>query len=1402
MKKIFSQQGQNYYLGLDIGTDSVGWAVTDLNYKLLRVNNKNLWGVRLFDEAQQASARRLQRESRRRLERRRLRVNLLQQIFAPAINAKDSNFFARLDDSNLYGEDKREKTKFSLFSDTNFTDIDFHKKYKTFYHLRAAMMSEANPDPRMVYLALHHIVKYRGHFLIEGESMNAVENIAMPIEEIKRYLADRDESNCNDCFDLSKTDSFRELLVQKVGKTTKANSFAECFSVEKHNKKFLTVLKLVAGCSVSVKDLPVECDDEKLKICFDGDWENQETVLREALQDDYVLIENAKLLFDYSQFKAILGNHKYLSQGMAEKYKKHEDDLKALKYVLRKYFSKEKYDDMFRNASDNNHTNYTAYSGRVSFGRKNGKKVVLDVKSNSREYDDFIKYVKEVLSSSETAMQDEVSKRILTDIEKKEFMPKQVSKNNATLPYQLNLAELDAILENASKYSEYAFLNEKDEDGISARVKIRSLLTFRMPYYVGPVNNSSGKYWIVKKDDGRIMPWNYEQKIDLEQTERNFIERMTNACSYFPKEKVLPKCSLLYEEYVFLNIVNKIKINGEPIPVSLKQRLSDYYAETGANKLSKKFLKRWLIEENVAQNDDDLQIEGFDDGATVHRRTFYQFVQIFGSKQAVLENLKDIEEIVKYATISGSEKSNLEKWLVKNYKYLQKEQIKRIKGLTCKGWGRCSQKFLITKFGTNPETGEVNSLSVMDVLRDTTLNFMELWNDEVYGFSKAFDSENNKSYEEISYSIVGELYCSPAVKKQIWQALTVVKELRGILGCAPSKIFVEVARGSDSKKDKLEERKRTTSRYEQLKKVFEDIRRQNDASLAEDVYDKFVKVGERKEKLQNQKLYLYFLQNGLDAYTGEPIDYNHLELYDKDHIYPRSKVKDDSIHNNLVLTYRPQNAVKRDDYPISEKIRNNPKVKALWKTLRAQGLMTEEKYKRLTRTTELRDDEMADFINRQLVETRQSTKEVIGVLKRVFADSEIVWSKASNVSDFRALPKRIGEVSVPRFVKCRELNDLHHAKDAYLNIVVGNTFNVRYGHNAKYWVKEHPTEKLTSSAKIYECDVKTQKVTAWIAGDNGTMAQVEKTMRSNAVLFTRESKVAKGALFNATIEKKDEKGEKNLVPLKNCSSNCGKRAKMSQTSKYGGYNSESRTYYMLVKYVERKERKKGTVEKVKYKFLGVTAKDAHMLTDDASRVEYCENFGLTEPIILLDKIKIHTMFEFKGTRLTLAGMTGNRLVWRLAQQNVQDEETERYLKKVINVLEKRKKDADYKICDKDGVSEEQNLILYNSVVNTLLSPKYAGSGSLVSFAKKLSATNLMDKFKELSVEKQCVVLGEICKVLQCNALASDLSLLGEGKTCGKILTQSTLDNLDEISVVHRSVSGLFEKKIPLYVFDK
>lgn len=34
-----------YYLGLDMGTNSVGWAATDPEYRLLKAKGKDLWGI-------------------------------------------------------------------------------------------------------------------------------------------------------------------------------------------------------------------------------------------------------------------------------------------------------------------------------------------------------------------------------------------------------------------------------------------------------------------------------------------------------------------------------------------------------------------------------------------------------------------------------------------------------------------------------------------------------------------------------------------------------------------------------------------------------------------------------------------------------------------------------------------------------------------------------------------------------------------------------------------------------------------------------------------------------------------------------------------------------------------------------------------------------------------------------------------------------------------------------------------------------------------------------------------------------------------------------------------------------------------------------------------------------------
>ena len=51
MEVVNMQNSKKYYLGLDIGTDSVGYAVVDSEYSLLKYKGEPMWGVHLFDGA-------------------------------------------------------------------------------------------------------------------------------------------------------------------------------------------------------------------------------------------------------------------------------------------------------------------------------------------------------------------------------------------------------------------------------------------------------------------------------------------------------------------------------------------------------------------------------------------------------------------------------------------------------------------------------------------------------------------------------------------------------------------------------------------------------------------------------------------------------------------------------------------------------------------------------------------------------------------------------------------------------------------------------------------------------------------------------------------------------------------------------------------------------------------------------------------------------------------------------------------------------------------------------------------------------------------------------------------------------------------------------------------------------
>lgn len=169
-----------YSIGLDIGTNSVGWAVITDSYKVpskkmkvlgntsKKYVKKNLLGALLFESGITAEGRRLKRTARRRYTRRRNRILYLQEIFSTEMAKIDESFFQRLDDSFLVPDEKRD-SKYPIFGNL-VKEKTYHDEFPTIYHLRKYLAdSSKKADLRLVYLALAHMIKYRGHFLIEGD---------------------------------------------------------------------------------------------------------------------------------------------------------------------------------------------------------------------------------------------------------------------------------------------------------------------------------------------------------------------------------------------------------------------------------------------------------------------------------------------------------------------------------------------------------------------------------------------------------------------------------------------------------------------------------------------------------------------------------------------------------------------------------------------------------------------------------------------------------------------------------------------------------------------------------------------------------------------------------------------------------------------------------------------------------------------------------------------------------------------------------------------------------------------------------------------------------------------------------------------------------------------------------
>lgn len=1156
----------SYHLGLDIGTASVGWAIMDEDYNLLNKHGQKTMGVRVFSEGDTAAQRRSFRTTRRRLKRRKWRLSLLEEIFASHINKVDPNFFARLKESNLSPKDEKKKFKGSLlFPDMEGGDANHRNFYPTIYHLRRDLMLENRKfDIREIYLALHHIVKYRGHFL---EEIN-IDDLSRNTEELTDIL----EFNLKDWLHFIGVegdidyDKIKEILLDKT--KTINDKGRELKKLLGNNKFVETTFKLIlgAGGEKGVNLTPIlkkeKSDIEKIELKFSSDdIEQKLNDLSNLVPEDvYENILKLKKVYNALELEKLMPNGKYLSEGMVDLYKIHREHLKKLKQINLTKEDKLKFEEI-----------YSKY--------KDGQLV----------YDKFAKNLKDILKNYE----EKEAIELLKEIEIGQVMPKQRTNQNNIIPHQVHQIELRKIIENQGQY--YPWLLEENpiaKHRKFAPYKLEELVIFRVPYYVGPMidqkdaSGDNGKFaWMVRKEDGAITPWNFDQKVDREKSANKFILRMTAKDTYLLGEDVLPKSSLLYQAYMVLNELNSIKINDQFLDVSLKQQIFNEIFKKQKTVKANKVIN--LVKGEYLGN--KLEINGLSNGEKFNSSlsTYINLMKIIPFDFQEVDKVSDIEKIINWLTIFEDRNIFVEK--AKAIDWLTDKQIEKLKTLNLSGWGRLSKKLLL-------EIKDENDNSIVERMWNSKNNFMQIVNEKT--IKEQIDNHNASIMKKDGIEdILDEAYMSPKNKKAIRQVIKVVDDLVDIMGEEPETISIEFTR--DDK-----ESKKSLNRKQVIEKMYKDV--------SDDIVDKYLKAELKNYNNLSEKIYLYFTQLGHDVYTGEKIDLNNIQNYEIDHIVPQSVIKDDSV-NNKVLVHKQKNIEKSQHFAMdlygnnsmkSEMKNNNDmKISDFWKLLHKNNLISKTKLDSLFLTEQRWNSDnklRSKFIARQLVETSTTIKVVSNYLDDKFENTKVIEVRSKLTSELRK-----------KFIlpKLRNLNDYHHALDAYITTIIGKyLLDTKPKYQSCFIYGNYLKYDKDAAKEIRNTNVLYQLVNFEFKEAKRIKENLEKAYNYIRIPVSREILLGRNRLFFQTIFKAG-----------NSKAKVGKKKDLDPKI-YGGYSQIQIDHLSLIKLLKK--------NKIEYRLVAIPVYEKEKLKNDIDNKELRKiieqkvkgNFEIILPVVHIGQL--------------------------------------------------------------------------------------------------------------------------------------------------------------------------------------
>ncbi len=625
---------------------------------------------------------------------------------------------------------------------------------------------------------------------------------------------------------------------------------------------------------------------------------------------------------------------------------------------------------------------------------------------------------------------------------------------NNNYPNGLYIKEASAILRKQQEY--YPGITD---DFIEVCL---SILSARIPYYIGPMSETGKNAWITRNDKVAMKySFAYAQKssggtaVDEEASISTWKQRMVSRCTYLPEEPALPKGSFLAETFNILNELNILKAEDE--------HGGSYYL-TFDDKV-KVFDELFLKKEKVTYKDvaECLNLSAFGPRKTGTKEpefnntfTLYHRISKIIPDLAVStimeifdepEKIQKIEDIILSVNLYSEEISRENYFRKTGFDDTSARQLAKLKSNSFYSFSR---KFI---FATVIDS-ENNTL-LSKLFSD---NSSEYTNEQMTLITRATDTEGNpvnfisnkyvRKLQENNGSLGINLLIdngkpviamSRPVIRALNECMKVYSEMIRVYG-VPDRVVVETARDF---KDHTEVGQKSERRFKKLEDLYANLINQvKDKKIYDNHLEDWDDIKQYLER-NSLKIELYLRQNGIDLLTGERINLNKLSDYEVDHILPRG-FGDDSKDDKMLIS-RLANGRKGDRLPLqfiesgeavgTIKITSSEYVRRV-EELFANELISEQKYKRLLLANE---SELDGFINQNLVDTRYIIREFMSIL-RAYNEyhgykTHIVALKSAYTNTYR---------KAFDMKKNRDFGDQHHAHDAALLVIADRTLSKLY----------------------------------------------------------------------------------------------------------------------------------------------------------------------------------------------------------------------------------------------------------------------------------------------------------------------------------------------------------------------